>query len=95
MKHTGTPNVGRNVVELLTVLVGNDRTTGCSGIYSESLANAGHVVDNTRTSSNHDSAVEDAPHNGRSGGGSFRQRHSLGVERRIARVVGEIEAGHY
>jgi hypothetical protein len=46
------------------------------------------------TGRNHNSAIEDTPHNGCSRRGSFREWHTLGVQSRVAGVVGEVEAGH-
>lgn len=83
-------------MQLLTVLVGNYGPAGSSGICIPSLARwpsaAGELV--WCTGSYHNSAIVDAPHDGGSGGGSFGEGQALGVQRIVAGVVGEVEAGH-
>ena len=46
------------------------------------------------TCSDHHSAIVDASHNRCASRGGFRKWHALGVQSRIAGVVGEVEAGH-
>lgn len=42
----------------------------------------------------HNTTIKYASHNGRSGTGRLWERHSSGMEGRIAVVVGEVEAWH-
>jgi hypothetical protein len=84
-------------VKLLAVLVGDYGTAGSSCICNPSLDISTQYSKclRSRTGSNHYPSIEGAPYDSSTGRSSFRKRHSLGVQRRIAGIVGEIETRHY
>lgn len=47
------------------------------------------------TSCYDDASIEYAPHNGSTGGRSFGQRQTPGMQREVTGVVGEVEARHF
>lgn len=85
-------------MQLLAVLIGNNRSTCSSGIYhpNQHQASPGvFMISLMLTSCYDNTSIEYAPHNGSTGGRSSGQRQTPGMQRNVTGVVGEVEARHF
>ena len=106
----GAPNLRRDVVQFLAVLVGDDGARGGSRIggnlTNERVRGKWEKLGDGSSASRpshrggraiktyHDTAIIYAADNGRTGAGGLGQGHTARVQGRIAVVVGEVEPRH-